>query len=234
VDRNRQVISTGTKATPLGKVPPAKDLLLVSKFKECKECRSMAVNIWRWLLVDRIHISVGVSSYLRGIVVTQLKGMKDIKADLVPDGKIMLIHKKYCTRLDYYPTKKSTIAEIEIGATKLGHGYFRLGLYPSKFGPGEFEHFREILDPLSPDFSYQKQHQSGRVAVATQQVKQCKRLPDNLRSFIGTLPTPKSQASRATGPPARSSTGTNTLPSLQTYRSRLSLSAPCRGGTCCK
>jgi hypothetical protein len=105
----------------------------------------MSVNIWRWLLVDRIHISVNVSKYLHGVVVTQLKGMKDIQADLVPDGKITVFHKKFSTRLDYCPTKKKKIADIEIGATKSGHGYFRLGLYPSKFEPGEFEHFKEVL-----------------------------------------------------------------------------------------
>jgi hypothetical protein len=124
----------------------------------------MAVNIWIYLVVDRIHISVNVSSYQHGIVVTQLKGMKDIQADLVPDGKITMTPKKYCTRLDYYPTKKGKIAEIEIGANKSGHGYFKLVLYPSKFGPGEFEHFREVLDLLLPAFSYEKLYQTGRVS----------------------------------------------------------------------
>lgn len=126
----------------------------------------MSLNIWVYLLVDRIHINVGIGSKdLHGLVVTQLKGMKDIQADLVPNGKITIADGKYRTRLDYYPTKKKKkTADIEVGTTKSAHKYFRLGLYPSRFEPGEFEHFKLVLSVLLPDFDYEKLFETGRVS----------------------------------------------------------------------
>ncbi|MBI3374985.1 MAG: hypothetical protein HY017_24955 [Betaproteobacteria bacterium] len=117
-----------------------------------------------YLLVDRIHINVGVGSKaLHGFVVTQLKGMKDIQGDVVPDGKITITENKYRTRLNYYPTKKRKIAELEVGA-KAHHRYFKLVLYASKFGPGEFEQLKWVLSELLPDFNYPKLFETGRVS----------------------------------------------------------------------
>jgi len=111
----------------------------------------MTVSIWYRQIIDRIHmsISLGKSPQLYGVLIGQLTGMKDIQSDLVPKGKITVSAKKYVTRLGYYPAdKKRKIAELEMGSTKSGHMYFRLGLYPSKFMPGEFAIFREHLELL--------------------------------------------------------------------------------------
>src|SRR5450759_4289811 len=119
----------------------------------------MAVTIWRWLLIDRIHMSVGIGSKdLYGLVLSQLYGLKDIQADLVPNGKITINSGKYQTRLNYYPVKKKDkIADIVIGVTKSKHLYFTLCLYPTKFGPGEFEQFKETMSILLPEeFNYQR------------------------------------------------------------------------------
>jgi len=98
------------------------------------------------------------------MAVTQLKGMKDIQVDLVPQGKITITEDKYRTRMNYYPIKKRKIADLEVGASKSGHKYFRLNLYPSKFAPGEFDHFKWVLSTLLPEFSYQKLFETGRVS----------------------------------------------------------------------
>lgn len=125
----------------------------------------MTVTIWRWLLIDRIHMSVGIGSKdLYGFALSSLKGMKDIQADLVPNGKITITSGQFRTRLNYYPTMQEKIADIEIGVTKSKHRYFRLGLYPTKFGPGEFEHFKMVLDTLLPEFNYQRLFDSANVS----------------------------------------------------------------------
>jgi hypothetical protein len=111
----------------------------------------MAISIWYWQIIDRIHMSIGLGKnpQLYGVLIGQLTGMKDIQSDLVPKGKITVSKEKYVTRLGYYPAdKKRKIAELEMGSTKTGHMYFRLGLYPSKFRPGEFTKFREQLELL--------------------------------------------------------------------------------------
>lgn len=126
----------------------------------------MAVSIWKGLLIDRIHMCVAVGGKdLYGFVLSQVHGMKDIQAQLVPHGKIMVNSKKYHTRMDYYPKKnKDKIADIEIGTTKSKHKYFKLGLYPSKFGPGEFEHFKYILEVLLPEFNYPCLYNTSKVS----------------------------------------------------------------------
>ena len=125
----------------------------------------MALHAWRYLVIDRIHISVGIGSKeLHGFAVSQLKGLKDIQNDLVPNGKITLSLNDYVTRLNYYPTKKLKAAEIAVGVTKSKHCYFRLGLYPAKFQKGQFEHFKKMLGDLLPDFCYPKLFETGRVS----------------------------------------------------------------------
>ena len=125
----------------------------------------MSLNIWVFLLVDRIHINVGiVAADLYGFVVAQLKGMEDIQGKLVPDGKIIVTENYSWTRMDYYPTKTKKIAEVWVGTTKTKHRYFKLVLYPSKFKQGQFEHFKWVLDMLLPDFKYQKLFDTGRVS----------------------------------------------------------------------
>ncbi|MGA8146774.1 MAG: hypothetical protein WB870_04260 [Gallionellaceae bacterium] len=111
-------------------------------------------------------MTVGITSKeLYGFVVSSLIGMKDIQSDLVPKGKINVHSGKYRTRMDYYPDKnKDKIADIEIGTTKSKHKYFRLGLYPSKFGPGDFEHFKLLLELLLPEFNYPLLFKTARVS----------------------------------------------------------------------
>ena len=124
----------------------------------------MALTIWVKLQIDRINISVGIgSSDLYNFVIAQLYGMKDLQKELVPNGKITIKVGHYRTRLNYY-AKKLRIAEIEIGMTKLKHRYFKLGLSPSKFGPGDFDKFKETLSILLPDFCYAKLFETGRVS----------------------------------------------------------------------
>jgi hypothetical protein len=126
----------------------------------------MAISIWYWQIIDRIHMSIGLtkSPQQYGVLIGQLTGMKDIQSDLVPKGKITVFESKHITRLGYYPAdKKRKIAELEMGATKTGHMYFRLGLYPSKFKPGEFTTFREHLELLF-QLQYDKLFQQARVS----------------------------------------------------------------------
>ncbi len=110
----------------------------------------MPVSAWKSPIVDRIHMTVGISkSDLQyGVLIGQLSGMKDIKKDLVPKGKITLFKDQHVTRIGYYPDKKRKIAELTVGASKSGHMYFRMSLYPSKFLPGEFSTFKEHLEIL--------------------------------------------------------------------------------------
>ena len=125
----------------------------------------MAVHIWKYLLIDRINISISIGSKeLYSFALEQLYGIKELQTNLVPHGKFKIAKYKYLTRLDYYPTEKNKIADIEVGTTKSKHRYFRLGLYPSKFGAGEFEHFKEVLALLLPEFDYQKLYKTGRVS----------------------------------------------------------------------
>lgn len=111
----------------------------------------MTISIWYPLIVDRIHmtISIGKNTNLYGVLIGQIAGMKDIQSDLVPKGKITVSKQKYVTRLGYYPAdKKRKIAELEIGSTKSGHMYFKLGLYPSKFKSHEFAKLKDHLETL--------------------------------------------------------------------------------------
>lgn len=123
----------------------------------------MAVHIR--LGIDRIHMSVSVTSKdLYGFVIAQLHGMKDLQSELLPNGKITVRIEKYLTRMSYYPNKKRKIAEIEIGTTKSKHKYFRLSLFPSQFGSGEFENFKEVLALMLPEFNYQKLYSTAKVS----------------------------------------------------------------------
>ncbi len=88
---------------------------------------------------------------------------KEVASDIVPQGRLTLQQGHYKTRLDYYPKKKSKIAELEVGSTKSQYRYFRLGLYPPKFAAGEFAHFKAIIDLLLP-FTYLYLFENGRVS----------------------------------------------------------------------
>jgi hypothetical protein len=110
-------------------------------------------------------MSVSVTSKdLYGFVIAQLHGMKDLQSELLPNGKITVRIEKYLTRMSYYPNKKRKIAEIEIGTTKSKHKYFRLSLFPSQFGTGEFESFKEVLALMLPEFNYQKLYSTAKVS----------------------------------------------------------------------
>lgn len=111
----------------------------------------MTISIWYPQIVDRIHMTISIpkKSKLYGVLIGQLLGMKDIQSDLVPKGKITISKQQYITRLGYYPSdKKRKIADLEIGSTKSGHMYFKLGLYPSKFQSKEFSKFKDHLETL--------------------------------------------------------------------------------------
>ncbi|HQR02851.1 MAG TPA: hypothetical protein PK974_01940 [Rhodocyclaceae bacterium] len=93
---------------------------------------------------------------------------------LLPGGRMMLSPEEYTTRLDYYPVyshKKADrrkIADITIGAhgipgLKTVHRYLTLGLYPSQFKAGEFEHLQALLDLYLDDINYAKLYAYGKV-----------------------------------------------------------------------
>lgn len=126
----------------------------------------MTISIWYPQIVDRIHMTITItkSSKLYGVLLGQLTGMNDMQSDLVPKGKITVFKQQYVTRLGYYPAdKKRKIAELEMGSTKSGHMYFKLGLYPSKFRPGEFAKFKEHLEQLF-QISYKVMFHKARVS----------------------------------------------------------------------
>lgn len=91
-------------------------------------------------------VGISKSDQQYGALIGQLSGMKDIEKDLVPKGKITLFKNLHVTRIGYYPDKKRKIAELTVGASKSGHMYFLMGLYPSQFQPGEFSTFKEHLE----------------------------------------------------------------------------------------
>jgi hypothetical protein len=122
------------------------------------------ITIWKKLIIDRVHMTIPVGSkYLHGVLVSILKGLPDVQGNHVPNGKIKITEHHYLTRLDWYPSKNRRIAELEVGATKSKHRYFRVGLYPSKFKPGEFEYFKWALSTLLP-WSYAILYEGARVS----------------------------------------------------------------------
>ncbi|MBI5006427.1 MAG: hypothetical protein HZB95_04805 [Nitrosomonadales bacterium] len=125
----------------------------------------MGVAIWKRPCIDRIHMSVGIGcKALYGFALAQLHGMRDVKSEIVPNGNITVFAGQFHSRMSYYPSKKRKIAEIEVGITKSKHKYFRLSLFPSQFGPGEFERFKEVLALMLPPFNYQKLYVTAKVS----------------------------------------------------------------------
>ena len=134
----------------------------------------MAINIWRALLVDRIAITVAVGNKkLYAFAYAGLYGLVEEQSTQLPGGKIRIIKEQYLSRLEYYPeyhskTNNRRIADITVGANILFggtslHRYLTLTLYPSKFQPGDFEHFKWVVDTLLPDFSYSKLYHTSKV-----------------------------------------------------------------------
>src|SRR5258706_15153157 len=125
----------------------------------------MALTKWRALLIDRVHITVGIQSKsLYGLARSQLNGMKQIQSDIVPHGYIIMHKDDFTTRIGIYPTKNRMIAGIEVGATKMKKYYFRLALHPQSFVGSEFQDFQLVLFALLDEFNYQKLYQTGRVS----------------------------------------------------------------------
>lgn len=126
----------------------------------------MALTIWNPLLLDRIHMTVGVSGKtLYGASVSRLYSIKAKQAILVPNGKIVVVQGNYITRIDYYPDKnRDKVAEIELGSTKSKYKYFKLSLYSSKFKAGEFESLKKMLAQMLPEFNYQKLYYTAKVS----------------------------------------------------------------------
>ena len=135
----------------------------------------MTVTIWRHLLIDRISISVKIMGKdLHAFVYGQMHSMQEIQGELMPQGRIMMRHDKYQTRLDFYAAYthkragRRKIADIILGVSKLKnhevlHQYFRLTLYPASFHIGDFTHFKEVLETLLPEFSYKRLYYTGKV-----------------------------------------------------------------------
>jgi hypothetical protein len=135
----------------------------------------MAVNIWRYLLVDRIGITgVIPSAALYKHVYGQFFTMNEEQKLLLPGGKIKIRKNKYSMRLDYYTeyTHKTAgrrkIADITLGSYKISgkksvDRYLTLTLYPSQFQAGEFEHFKSVFDALFEPITYSLLHHTGRV-----------------------------------------------------------------------
>jgi hypothetical protein len=132
----------------------------------------MGISYWRPLLVDRISITVQIGSVdLYNMIRGQLDYLRDNQKELLPGGQMKLKKEKYLTRLDYYPsTKQPTkrkIADITICVRptfdgKGIHRFFVLALYPSKFEPGEFEHFKTIIKLLH-ECEYESLYHTGKV-----------------------------------------------------------------------
>lgn len=123
--------------------------------------------------MDRIAITVVMKSKdLYDFAYSQLYGIAALEKDLVPKGKITVVHEQYCTRLSYYPAynknEKRRIAVITVGANILFgvgklHRYFTLTLHPSQFKGQEFADFKETLSVLLPEFNYEKLFYTGKV-----------------------------------------------------------------------
>lgn len=124
----------------------------------------MALNIWKPLLIDRIHMNMSITSNeVYSFAWGQIEAMHEMQKDLLPNGKIKMKKGAYSTRIDYYPNKKLKIAELEIGR-RYKNRYLKLSLYPSKFKGEDFLRFKETLDSLLPNFSYAKLFFESRVS----------------------------------------------------------------------
>jgi hypothetical protein len=123
----------------------------------------VSIEIWKALVVDRVHLTIPVGQYVHSVLMSILTGLPDMQSDHVPKGKITITKKYAHTRVDWYPAKKRKIAEMEVGASKSGHRYFRLTLYRSKFGPEEFEYFKFIFTLLMP-WTYKQLFDGARVS----------------------------------------------------------------------
>lgn len=135
----------------------------------------MGIHLYRELLVDRIGITVSIPSPdLYGFALEGLESFKSEPSFHIPGGKAKRWKDKYTTRMDYYASwshKKAgrrKIAEITVGshgtpAKKKINRYLTLGLYPSQFKAGEFEHLQAVLNKFLPEFAYGKLYHTGRV-----------------------------------------------------------------------
>jgi len=138
----------------------------------------VAVNIWRYLLVDRIAITGVIPSIeLYNHVFGQLYTMEAEQAQFLPGGKIIIApnkNKMYPVRLDYYAeytykkVGRRKILDITVGAPKLfgkktPHRYMTLTLYPSQFQAGEFENFKSVFDTLFDPITYSMLYHTGKV-----------------------------------------------------------------------
>jgi hypothetical protein len=84
-----------------------------------------------------------------------LKGIYDIRKELLPEGKMTLAKEPKSVRLGYYPDKNRRAAEIEVGRMYKNR-YVKLSLYPTKFHGQEFAAFKSLLKELLPPFDYQE------------------------------------------------------------------------------
>jgi hypothetical protein len=91
--------------------------------------------------------------------------MKAMRKEILPKGRITVKKKKHGkTLLKYYPVPGRGIADIEIGTAANKKRYFSLGLYPSRFRPGEFERFKELLNIFLEPFNYTKLYKTANVS----------------------------------------------------------------------
>ncbi len=126
----------------------------------------MGLSIWTPLVIDRVHMTVSLDEAHHKFAYGQLHffAEKDMQKQLVPEGQIKLIPKDYVTQLHYYPQKGRKIADITVGVTKSKHRYFTLGLYPSKFGAGEFDAFKSHTSPLLASLAYEQLFHSSKIS----------------------------------------------------------------------
>lgn len=116
-------------------------------------------------VVDRVGMTVGVgggNSY--AFLIAQMDDLLDNSMGLLLGGKFTIVKEKYSKRLNFWPEKKRTTANIEVGVTKSKHKYFKLGLYPSKFRDGDLDKIKFILSTLFSDWSYEGLFASARVS----------------------------------------------------------------------
>jgi hypothetical protein len=78
------------------------------------------------MVIDRIGITIVIGSEdLYKMAYSQLYSMQDEQKHFVPNGRVIVRHEKYKTRLDYYPAygkkkgERRKCAEITIGANKI-------------------------------------------------------------------------------------------------------------------
>ena len=151
----------------------------------------MAVNITQRLVLDRIRFYVEIGSYeLYQGARAQLLAMASMQDELIPGGSIETFLKPNKSKvkqrvLVYRPDGKRAIAVIKVGLSPGKKHFFSLDLYPSRFLPGEFSRFQEILGALLEDFNYTKLYMTAPVTYAEFAVDS---LSDKMGSLIPVLP----------------------------------------------